>query len=121
MNKKNLIQELSTIKKLFGFLMPYKFRLILGLLCGVGFAAVNSSLLLIIRHIGDTAFHGHMDQGAMMRGASIGKGGTIDAFLWMALLIPAVMIARSLFSYANVYFLTWVSMSAIRDMSRRVF
>ena len=113
--------EIATIKKLFGFLLPYKYRLIIGLLFGVGYAGVNSSLLLIVRHIGDTAFHGHMDQGAMMRGATIGKGPTIDAFLWMALLIPAVMILRSFFSYANVYFLTWVSMSAIRDMRSRVF
>ena len=119
--KSKISLEVSTIKKLFGFLAPYKYRLGVGLLFGVGFAAVNSSLLLIIRHIGDTAFHGHMDQGAMMRGNSIGKGPTIEAFLWMALLIPAVMIIRSLFSYANVYFLTWVSMSAIRDMRSRVF
>jgi ATP-binding cassette, subfamily B, bacterial MsbA len=120
-NKSNISLEISTIKKLFGFLAPYKYRLAIGLLFGVGFAAVNSSMLLIIRHIGDTAFHGHMDQGAMMRGATVGKGPTIDAFIWMALLIPGVMIMRSFFSYANVYFLSWVSMSAIRDMRRRVF
>jgi subfamily B ATP-binding cassette protein MsbA len=114
-------EEICTVKKLFGFLSPYKYRLVFGLLCGIGYAGVNSSLLLIIRHIGDTAFQGKIDQGAMMRGATIGKGPAIDAFLWMALLIPAVMIARSLLSYANTYFLTWVSMSAIRDMRRRVF
>jgi subfamily B ATP-binding cassette protein MsbA len=119
--KSKVSVEFDTIKKLFGFLMPYKYRLILGLLFGVGFAAVNSSMLLIIRRIGDTAFNGQVDQGAMMRGATIGKGPAIDAFLWMALLIPAVMITRSFFSYANVYFLSWVSMSAIRDMRRRVF
>ena len=39
----------------------------------------------------------------------------------MALLIPAVMILRSLLSYANVYCLTWVSLKALRDMRRRVF
>ena len=117
----NIKQEIGTLRSLFGFLSPYKYRLALGLLCGVGFAAVNSSMLLIIRHIGDTAFHGQVDQKAMMTGATIGKGPTIDAFIWMALLIPAVMIVRSFFSYANVYFLSWVSMSAIRDMRRRVF
>ena len=39
----------------------------------------------------------------------------------MALLIPGVMILRSLLSYANVYCLTWVSLRALRDMRRRVF
>jgi subfamily B ATP-binding cassette protein MsbA len=119
--KTKISVELSTIRKLFGFLAPYKYRLILGLLFGIGYAGVNSSLLLIIKHIGDTAFHGNMDQYAAMKGAYIGKGSRIDAFIWMSLLIPAVMILRSLCSYANVYFLTWVSMSAIRDMRRRVF
>lgn len=113
--------EIDTLKKLFSFLGPYKIRLVLGLLFGVGFAAVNSGMLLIIRHIGDTAFHGQVDQKAMMTGSTAGKGPAIDAFIWMALLIPAVMILRSFFSYANVYFLSWVSMSAIRDMRRRVF
>ena len=120
-SKVNIQTELTTFKRLVGFLLPYKYRLILGLLCGLGFAAVNSSMLLIIRHIGNTAFHGQVNQADMMRGATVGKGPAIDAFLWMALLIPGVMILRSLFSYANVYFLTWVSMSAIRDMRRRVF
>ena len=120
-SKTKISAEISTIRKLFGFLAPYKYRLILGLLFGVAYAGVNSSLLLIIKHIGDTAFHGNMDQYAMMKGEYVGKGARIDAFIWMSLLIPAVMILRSLCSYANVYFLTWVSMSAIRDMRRRVF
>ena len=117
----NIKQEIGTLRRLFGFLSPYKYRLALGLLCGIGFAAVNSSMLLIIRRIGDTAFHGQVDQKAMMTGGTVGKGPAIDAFIWMALLIPVVMIIRSFFSYANVYFLTWVSMSAIRDMRMRVF
>jgi len=57
----------------------------------------------------------------MMKGATLGQGPKIDAFLWMALLIPGVMILRSLLSYANVYCLTWVSLRALRDMRRRVF
>jgi subfamily B ATP-binding cassette protein MsbA len=57
----------------------------------------------------------------MMKGATLGQGPKIDAFLWMALLIPGVMVLRSLLSYANVYCLTWVSLRALRDMRRRVF
>jgi ABC-type multidrug transport system fused ATPase/permease subunit len=109
------------MRALIGFLAPYKVRLGLGLLAGVGFAGVNSSLLLIIRHIGDTAFQGHFSQADMLKGATKGQGPSLDAFLWMALLIPAVMVVRSLCSYANVYCLTWVSLRALRDMRRRVF
>lgn len=107
--------------QLLGFLAPYKERLILGLLAGVGFAAVNSGMLLIIRHIGDTAFQGHFNQADMLKGATKGQGPSIDAFIWMALMIPGVMVLRSLLSYANVYCLTWVSLRALRDMRRRVF
>jgi subfamily B ATP-binding cassette protein MsbA len=109
------------VRKLISFLAPYKHRLGLGLLAGVAYAGVNSGMLLIIRHIGDTAFQGSLSQGEMMKGAAMGKGPAIDAFIWMALLIPAVMVVRSLLTYANVYCLTWVSFRALRDMRRRVF
>jgi ATP-binding cassette, subfamily B, bacterial MsbA len=102
-------------------LAPYKVRLGLGLAAGIGFAAVNSGMLLIIRHIGDTAFQGHFNQADMLMGATKGQGPSMDAFIWMALMIPGVMILRSLLSYANVYCLTWVSLRALRDMRRRVF
>jgi subfamily B ATP-binding cassette protein MsbA len=108
-------------RELVGYLSPYKQRIALGLLAGIGFAAVNSSMLLLIRWIGDTAFQGKFSQADMMKGATLGQGPKIDAFLWMALLIPGVMILRSLLSYANVYCLTWVSLRALRDMRRRVF
>lgn len=93
----------------------------MGLAAGIGFAAVNSGMLLIIRHIGDTAFAGHFNQAEMLKGATKGQGPSMDAFIWMAMMIPGVMILRSLLSYANVYCLTWVSLRALRDMRRRVF
>ena len=93
----------------------------MGLAAGIGFAAVNSGMLLIIRHIGDTAFQGHFNQADMLKGVTKGQGPSMDAFIWMALMIPGVMILRSLLSYANVYCLTWVSLRALRDMRRRVF
>jgi len=116
-----LPESWGPFQELVAYLAPYKQRVALGLLAGIGFAAVNSSMLLLIRWIGDTAFQGKFNQADMMKGATIGQGPKIDAFLWMALLIPGVMILRSLLSYANVYCLTWVSLRALRDMRRRVF
>ena len=118
---KYLPKSWGPFRELVGYLAPYKQRIALGLLAGIGFAAVNSSMLLLIRWIGDTAFQGKFNQADMMKGATLGQGPKIDAFLWMALLIPGVMILRSLLSYANVYCLTWVSLRALRDMRRRVF
>ena len=116
-----LPESWGPFRELVTYLAPYKKRIMLGLLAGIGFAAVNSGMLLLIRKIGDTAFQGKFSQTDIMKGVAIGKGPSIDAFLWMALLIPGVMILRSLLAYANVYCLTWVSLRALRDMRRRVF
>ena len=111
----------GAFRELVGFLAPYKQRLGLGLLAGVGFAAVNSSLLLLIQKLGDTAFQGKFNSSDLARGAGIGQGEEISHFWWMVLPIPAVMILRGLLAYANVYCLTWVSLKALRDMQRRIF
>ena len=111
----------GAFRELVGFLAPYKQRLGLGLLAGVGFAAVNSSLLLLIQKLGDTAFLGKFNSSDLAHGAGIGQGEEISHFWWMVLPIPAVMILRGLLAYANVYCLTWVSLKALRDMQRRIF
>ena len=72
----------------------------------------------------DAAFHGKVSQAQLLH--QISRGGDpeavrIDQFVWLALLVPCVIILRSLFAYANVYCLTWVSLRALRDMRRRVF
>jgi subfamily B ATP-binding cassette protein MsbA len=107
--------------KLASFLKPYRMRLALGLLAGVGYAACNSGILLLVRKITDTAFHGKFDQASLLNGAAAGQGGSVTDFLWMILPIPVVMILRGALAYANNYSLTWVSLRALRDMRRRVF
>ena len=111
----------ETYAKLASFLKPYRFRLALGLLAGIGYAACNSGIILLVRTITDTAFHGKFSQSDLLKGAGMGEGGGVTEFLWMILPIPLVMILRGLLAYANVYNLTWVSLRALRDMRRRVF
>ena len=107
-------------RELVRFLAPYKRRLALGLLAGVGYAATNGCIPLVIQRIGDTAFHGKFDQTELLKGATTTQGPRIDDFVWLALLVPCVMILRGLLAYANVYCLTWVSLKALRDMRRRI-
>lgn len=111
----------ETYAKLAAFLKPYRPRLGLGLIAGVGYAACNSGILLLVRTITDTAFHGKFSESDLLKGAGMGQGGGVSEFLWMILPIPLVMILRGLLAYANVYSLTWVSLRALRDMRRRVF
>ena len=108
-------------RELIRFLAPYKPRLVLGLLAGVGFAAANSGLLLLAQKIIDASFHGQLSQGDLLKGKGMGQGGSIGDFIWMVLPIPLLMILRGLLAYANVYCLTWVSLRALRDMRRRIF
>lgn len=114
-------KDWETYGKLAAFLKPYKMRLVLGLLAGVGYAACNSGILLLVQKILDTAFHGKFTQADILHGASLGQGGKVTDFIWMILPIPLVMILRGALAYANVYSLTWVSLRALRDMRRRVF
>ena len=111
----------ETYAKLASFLKPYRLRLGLGLLAGIGYAACNSGILLLVRSISDTAFHGKISQSELLKGAGMGQGGGVTEFLWLILPIPVVMILRGVLAYANVYNLTWVSLRALRDMRRRVF
>jgi len=114
-------KDWETYGKLASFLKPYRMRLVLGLLAGVGYAACNSGILLLVQKIADTAFHGKFSQTDLLHGAAAGQGGNVTDFLWMILPIPLVMVLRGTLAYANVYCLTWVSLRALRDMRRRVF
>ena len=114
-------KDWETYGKLASFLKPYRMRLALGLLAGVGYAACNSGILLLVQKIADTAFHGKFSQTDLLHGAAAGQGGNVTDFLWMILPIPLVMVLRGTLAYANVYCLTWVSLRALRDMRRRVF
>jgi subfamily B ATP-binding cassette protein MsbA len=103
------------------FLKPYRLRLILGLLAGIGFAAVNGCLPLVIQKVGGSVFKGGMSQSQLMSGAFQQEGPGIEKVLWICLLVPVIMLVRSLLSYGNTYCLTWVSLKVLRDIRRKVF
>jgi len=103
------------------FLRPYRLRLILGLLAGVGFAGVNGCLPLVIQKVGGSVFKTGISQSQLMSGAFQNEGPGIEKVLWICLLVPVIMLVRSLLSYANTYALTWVSLKVLRDIRRKVF
>ncbi len=103
------------------FLYPYRWRLILGLLAGVGFAGVNSCLPLVIQKVAGSVFKRGFSQSQLISGTFSQEGPGIEKVLWICLLIPLIMLIRSLLSYANTYYLTWVSLKVLRDIRRKVF
>lgn len=106
---------------LSGFLKPYRFQLTIGLVAGVGFAFVNGCLPLVIQKVGGSVFKGNLSPTQLLTGAMQNQGPGIEKVLWICLLVPVIMLVRSLLSYANTYCLTWVSLKVLRDIRRKVF
>lgn len=103
------------------FLKPYRTRLVLGLLAGIGYAASNACVPLVVNKVGGSVFSGGVTQVQLLKGTIPSGGKDIKEVLWICLLVPVIMLVRSLLSYANTYCLTWVSLKVLRDIRRKVF
>lgn len=104
-------------RDLTAFLKPYRLRLVMGLLAGIGYAAANGCVPLIIKKVGGSVF----SPTQLLSGATPSTDRDIKEVLWICLLVPVVMLIRSLLSYSNTYCLTWVSLKVLRDIRRKVF
>lgn len=107
-------------KELSRYVFQYKTRFLIGLACGIAFAAVNALLPLMAKVVGDQIFPG-ASQEEIMQQAQEGGGAGIEGVLWVVALIPLIMITRSVFSYLNAYCMAWVSFRVLRDMRRQLF
>ncbi|HLB34906.1 MAG TPA: ABC transporter ATP-binding protein [Chthoniobacterales bacterium] len=103
------------------FLKPYRVRLVLGLLSGIGYALINGCLPLVIQKVGGSVFKGGMSQAQLISGVGQNEGPGVDKVFWICLLVPVIMLLRSILSYGNTYCLTWVSLKVLRDIRRKVF
>ncbi|MEO6846011.1 MAG: ABC transporter ATP-binding protein [Chthoniobacterales bacterium] len=121
------------------YIKPYKKRFIVGILCGIGFAALNAILPLVIYFVASQVF-----------GVNGGKGKTFTAPTWLphaiislidhinssqwvhlnpgltgvliaCIIVPLVMLLRSTFSYLNSYYMGWVSLKMLRDLRLDLF
>lgn len=99
------------------FLKPYRMRLFLGIIAGIGYAASNACVPLVITKVGGSVF----SPSQLLKGAVPTSGRDIKEVVWICLLVPVIMLIRSILSYANTYCLTWVSLKVLRDIRRKVF
>ncbi|MBM3857722.1 MAG: hypothetical protein FJ390_07180, partial [Verrucomicrobia bacterium] len=104
-------------RDLTAFLKPYRLRLVMGLLAGIGYAGANGAVPLIIKKVGGSVF----SPTQLLSGTAPSSDRDIKEVLWICLLVPVVMLLRSLLSYTNTYCLTWVSLKVLRDIRRKVF
>lgn len=104
------------------YLRPYKKRFALGLLFGVIAGMLNGAFALVVKTVGERVLPdgGIAKFNPLQPSPSHGGPGLGDV-IWISLLIPAVMIARGIFSYLNSYCMAWVSFRVLRDIRTQLF
>ncbi len=110
-------------RRLFSYVKPYKWRFGVGLGFGLLFGAVNSLLPLIVAQVSNFIFNGAVPNPRMLlqHREMLTVGPKINSIWWVCLLIPLVMTVRSLLSYGNAYYMSWVSNKVVMDIRNELF
>jgi len=115
-------------RRLFAYVKPYKVRFGIGLAFGFGYAAINSSLPLVLGKVMNLVFGGagamSFDPRQLMRGdttALTSGPGLSTVMIWLCLAIPGVMLGRSLCSFGSGYFMSWVAAKVLTDIRNQLF
>jgi len=111
-------------RRLYGYAKPYKWRLVAGIAFGFAFGLVNATLAWVVLQVSTFIFHGAAPKGAqtvLAHREILNVGPKIDSIIWICLLIPLVMTARSLCSYGNAYYMNWVSNKVVTDIRNELF
>ena len=110
-------------RRLFSYVKPYKWRFIFGVGFGTLAGAISAYLPIVLGQVMTVVFGGAIDTKQLMRNAdAFGQGQQIThKLIILCLAIPAIMMARSLFSYLNAYYMAWVSNKVITDLRTQLF
>ena len=110
-------------RRLYSYVTPYKFRFGLGLAFGFLYGVINSMLPLVIARVTNFVFHGAAPNPRMLisDSAMMNNGPKINSMALFCLAIPAVMTVRSLCSYCNAYYMSWVSNKVLTDIRNQLF
>ena len=114
-------------RRLFGYVRPYKMRFGIGLAFGFGYAAINSTLPLVLGKVMNLVFAGgamSLDPRMLMRGdtSMLTSGAQFNnVMVWLCLAIPGVMIGRSICMYGSGYFMSWVAAKVLTDIRNELF
>ena len=127
-------------RRLWHFARPYRLRLALGLLCGILYGLANGALMFVVKLVVNLVFVkpegiSVIQELAKVRPAFLRKVAeslaermpilhSPSSKLGIVLAIsaiPAVMLARGICSYLNVYLMSWSAMRAVADLRTRLF
>jgi subfamily B ATP-binding cassette protein MsbA len=122
---------------LAGFLKPYLWVFVLGTLCGIGFGAVSGAIPFIINFVGKVIFSSGPDSTLAAEVGNLGAmAGPIQAVAFnvfhldhvsksflvtvACLLIPAVMMVRSVLDFLNNYCSEWTGQRVLIDIRAKL-
>lgn len=105
------------------YLKPYKVRFAWGLFFGILAGLVNGVIPIVLYMVGAVALPKAPTVGKINITDYVPDAGSmsIESKFVILLIIPAVVIARGIFSYLNAYCLSWVSFRVLRDVRRELF
>ncbi len=109
--------------KLSTYMRPYLPRVVFGMVCGILAGTLNGTIPLVLNYVGQKVLPAGQTLGKInpMKFHAADSGPAIDTVIWISMLIPAVMVARGIFSYLNSYYLSWVSFHILRDLRSELF
>ena len=110
-------------RRLFHYVKPYKVRFGIGLAFGFAFGAISGLLPVVLAQVMNVVFAGGRLNAATMlqHRDQLDVGPKIDSLVMLCLAIPAVMLARSACSFANSYYMAWVSNKVLTDIRTQLF
>jgi subfamily B ATP-binding cassette protein MsbA len=128
---------IAFLRRLWGFVRPYRARLVMGLICGILLAATQGMLYLIVKVGTGLIFNTDAQKSVTEEIAKVPKlfrpmaehlvtnlpaTKASDVLkVSVILCIPLVMFLRSLFGYLSVYLVNWASTRATADLRTKVF
>ncbi|MEY2479852.1 MAG: ATP-binding cassette, subfamily bacterial MsbA [Verrucomicrobiota bacterium] len=111
--------------RLLRYAKPYRLRFALGMGFGLAYGIINGLLPLTIMRVTSFIFPGvtATNPRALARAAaaSAGNGTKIDSLIAICLLIPLIMIVRSICSFGTAYYTAWVSNRVVTDLRNELF
>jgi subfamily B ATP-binding cassette protein MsbA len=127
------------LRKLWVFVQPYRGRLFLGLLCGIGYGVTNGALIAAVQVVTALVFKGRTDfhekllnTPAWVRPVTqwladklpeihAPKADDMTGWIIICAMIPGVMLIRVLLGYLSVYLTNWAAVRSVVDIRTRLF
>ena len=130
---------LAFLQKLWPYVKPYRGRLFLGVFFGIVYGLSNGVLIVAIQTVVNTVFGGSAAKSiadelhkvpdflqpiathisSWLPGEKSVSTKTGITLIIMA--VPLTMLVRNIFSYLNIYLMTWSAARAVADLRTKVF